>query len=143
MGSPLDMSRMTYGGFPMRTRTRLVGAAAVVAALAAGGSAFTDSNTGTSTSTAGYGSITATGGDVAAVHYTVDPTDATKLSGVTVDLAGDQTAIPLTVNVQWNGATSATTCGVGTLNGSVTSYVCLDEQSVATATSLAVTITNT
>ena len=127
----------------MHTKAKIVSVAAVVAALAAGGSAFTDSNTGVSTSVAGYGSVTATGADVAAVHYTVDASDASKLSGVTVDLTGDQTAVPLTVNVQWSDAVSATVCGTGTFAGGVTSYVCTVEENVADAVSLAITVTNT
>jgi hypothetical protein len=127
----------------MHTKSKIVGAAAVVAALAAGGSAFTDSNTGVTTSVAGYGTVTATGADVAAVHYTVDGSDSSKLSGVTVDLTGDMTAS--TVTVKWNDGSQAT-CAAGTKDQPVageTQFVCTDEEPITGATSLAITVTNT
>lgn len=125
----------------MRTKSKLIGAAAIVAALAAGGSAFTDSNTGVSTSVAGYGTVTATGADVAAVHYNVDSSDLSKLSGVTVDLTGDMTASTMTV--KWNDTTQVT-CAAGSYDGSaLTTFVCTDEETISGATSLAITVTNT
>ena len=48
----------------MRTKIKLVGAAAIVAALAAGGAAFTDSNTMPTNQHVGYGNVTVTGGTV-------------------------------------------------------------------------------
>jgi len=125
----------------MHMKTKALGAAAIVAAIAAGGSAFTDSNTGITTSSAGYGTISATGADIVAVHYVVDSSDLSKLSGVNVDVSGDMSGSTMTV--KWND-TDQVTCDDGVYDGSTnTTFDCTDEEVISGATSLAITVTTT
>jgi len=131
----------------MHTTTKLVGAAAIVAALAAGGAAFTASNTMPTSQHVGYGSVTVTGGTVDNIDYNINATDVSKLDGVTVWVNGDYTGS--TVTVQWNNANSGTptypvvTCTTGAYNSPDTEFDCTAPINAADATSLDVTITTT
>lgn len=67
----------------MRRSTKLAAALAIAGVVAAGGSAFTASNTMSQTSNvAGYGQATATGATVTKISYTSLSTDASKLASV-------------------------------------------------------------
>lgn len=131
----------------MHTKTKLVGAAAIVAALAAGGAAFTDSNTMPTNQHVGYGNVTVTGGTVDHIDYNINATDVSKLDGVTVWVAGDYTAS--TVSVQWNNANSGTptypvvTCTTGSYDSTDTEFDCTAPIDAVDATTLDVTITTT
>ncbi len=75
----------------MQRRTRrIIGAIALIAALAAGGAAFTASNTLPATDTAGYGNISVTGADVSDIQNTLS-TDGQNITEVTLTFAS---AIP-------------------------------------------------
>jgi hypothetical protein len=77
----------------MRTKIKIVSAAGVIAALAAGGSAFTDSNTfaqSTNGTNAGYGNVAVTGAVIQSVNYTLS-TDGQTIKDVTFRFQGDMT----------------------------------------------------
>ena len=131
----------------MHTKTKLVGAAAIIAALAAGGTAFTASNTMPTNQHVGYGNVTVTGGTVDHIDYNINATDVSKLDGVTVWVSGDYTGS--TVSVQWNNANSGSptypvvTCTTGAYNSTDTEFDCTAPINAVDATSLDVTITTT
>ena len=80
----------------MKRRTkRIIGAIVVIAAIAAGGAAFTASNTVPDT-VAGYGTSNITGATVTALHYTLNA-DGTEITDASLTFQGDQTA-PATLN---------------------------------------------
>ncbi len=120
----------------MQRRTkRLVGAIALIAALAAGGAAFTASNTLPTTDTAGYGNISVTGADVSDIQNTLS-TDGQDITEVTLTFASAipsnavvtagfgstagtaPTSLPITCTVAGNDLSA--TCGDGTTNLSTT-----------------------
>ena len=71
----------------MRLRTRVIGAAGIAAVVAAGGSAFTASNTGVPlTRTLGDSSTAVTGAAVSAMAFTLN-TDNSKVNDVVYTLA--------------------------------------------------------
>jgi hypothetical protein len=55
-----------------RNKKRIIAAVAVIGALAAGGAAFTASNTLPTTDVAGAGSVTVTGATVSSIHNVID-----------------------------------------------------------------------
>ena len=74
----------------MKRRTkRIIGAIVVIAAIAAGGAAFTASNTVPDT-VAGYGTSNITGATVTALHYTLNG-DGTEITDASLTFHGDQT----------------------------------------------------
>jgi hypothetical protein len=76
----------------MQRRTRrLIGAVALIAALAAGGAAYTASNT-LSTSVAGYGNVTVTGDDVS------DISNVLSADGQNIDTVNLTFATPVLAN---------------------------------------------
>ena len=131
----------------MHTRTKVFSAAAIVAALAAGGAAFTDSNTMPTNQHVGYGSVTVTGGTLDHIDYNINATDVSKIDGVTVWVSGDYTGS--TTTVQWNNANSGTpvygpvTCTTGAYDSTDTEFDCTAAIDAVAATSLDVTITTT
>jgi hypothetical protein len=132
----------------MHTRTKVFSAAAIVAALAAGGAAFTDSNTMPINQNVGYGTVSVTGATVDHIDYNVNATDASKLDGVTVWIAGDHTAS--TVTVQWNNVHTGTPLYATATCTTVTPYVAPDTEfdcsapiNAVDATDLDVTLTTT
>ncbi|MGZ4185331.1 MAG: hypothetical protein ACXVUE_10860 [Solirubrobacteraceae bacterium] len=72
-----------------RKTKRIIGAIAVIAAIAAGGAAFTASNTVPDT-VAGYGTSNITGATVTAMHYTLNA-DGTDITAADLTFQGDQT----------------------------------------------------
>lgn len=131
----------------MHTRTKVFSAAAMIAALAAGGAAFTDSNTMPTNQHVGYGTVTVTGGTVDNIDYNINATDVSKIDGVTVWVNGDYTGS--TTTVQWNNANTGTplyasvTCTTGTYDSTDTEFDCTAPINAVDATSLDVTITTT
>jgi hypothetical protein len=106
----------------MRNPARIALAATTIAALAAGGSAFTNSNTfatGATKALTGYGSTSVTGATVNSMTYNLNgPGD--NVNSVTLVLAGDTTTS--NVSIGFNGATT-TSCGTGTF-ATNTTYTC-------------------
>ena len=83
-----------------RKTRRIIAAVAVIALLAAGGAAFTDSIAGLDggTVTAGYGSETVAGATANTVNYKLS-TDGQYMDQVVVDLQGDQSASTFVANL--------------------------------------------
>ncbi|MGH8890902.1 MAG: hypothetical protein ACRDV3_14230 [Acidothermaceae bacterium] len=116
----------------MRTKTKIVSAAAIVAALAAGGSAFTASNT-LPAATVGYGSVTVTGATATDIAYSLTA-DGTKIAQEVITFSTAPTGA--TVTAGWDGQA---TLGACTLAGAVAT--CVDGvTSTATATSFHVAV---
>jgi uncharacterized protein YvpB len=103
----------------MRNHVRVALAATSIAALAAGGAAFTASNTQPANQIVGYGSTTVTGATVSSLAYVLSANGAT-VTSVTLVLAGDTTAS--NVSIGFNGGAIAT-CGVGVFTTDTT-YNC-------------------
>src|SRR5579875_1086027 len=112
----------TGKGCSMRFKktTRIAAAVAVIGAVAAGGAAFTASNTVPNT-TAGYGTSTITGGTVLSLNYTLSG-DGTSITTATIVFQGNTTTD--TAAIAFDSG-SQTTCGAGTLDGAGnTTYTC-------------------
>ena len=93
----------------MKRRTkRIIGAIVVIAAIAAGGAAFTASNTVPDT-VAGYGTSNITGATVTALHYTLNA-DGTEITDASLTFHGDQTGNVVKAGF---GTDALTTCTVG------------------------------
>lgn len=106
----------------MRKSTRIIGAIGLAVVAAAGGTAFTNSNTQPATQVVGYGSTTISGATVNSMTYNLNlPGD--NVDSVTLVLEGDTTASA--VFIGFNGGT-ATSCGTGTysLLSTSTTYTC-------------------
>ena len=72
----------------MQLRTRVIGAAGIAAVVAAGGSAFTASNTGVpAAKNLGFSSTSVTGAEVSGMAFTVNATDKTHTDAITYPLA--------------------------------------------------------
>lgn len=103
----------------MRKSARTVLVVAGIAAFAAGGSAFTASNTQATTQVVGYGSTTISGATVNSMAYNLNPA-GDNVNSVTLVLAGDTTGSA--VSIGFNGGT-LTSCGTGAFT-TVTTYTC-------------------
>lgn len=116
--------------------TKLAAAAGVAAVLAAGGSAFTASNSLPATSvTKGYGSQTITGVAATQVAYNTNTAGDT-ITSVGLVLTGDTTA--KTIKIAFNDAAPATCSDAGVYDGTTsTTYDCVVNQAVADATKFA------
>jgi hypothetical protein len=105
---------------------RFVFAVAAIAALAAGGTAFTSSNTFASGATkplTGYGSTNVSGATVNSMAYTLNGA-GDNVNSVTLVLAGDTTGSA--VSIGFNAGTT-TSCGTGAFTTGTpgsTSYTC-------------------
>lgn len=92
----------------MQRKTRkIIGAVAVIGALAAGGAAFTAANAVPAT-VAGYGTANVTGATVSTIHYTLD-TNGTHITAAHLVLVGDQSAN--TVKAGFNGGSTVDCSG--------------------------------
>ena len=93
----------------MKRRTkRIIGAIVVIAAIAAGGAAFTAGNTVPDT-VAGYGTSNITGATVTALHYTLNGA-GTQITDASLTFQGDQTGNVVKAGF---GTDNLTTCTVG------------------------------
>lgn len=125
----------------MKRRTkRIIGAIVVIAAIAAGGAAFTAGNTVPAT-VAGYGTSNISGATVTALHYTLNP-DGTQITDAALTFHGDQTGNVVKAGF---GSDNLTTCSVGsydsgtdTTPASCTGYT----QSTASSATFNVAVTN-
>ncbi len=113
-----------------RKSRRIVAALVLIGALAAGGAAFTASNTLPNT-TAGYGTSTITGATASKIAYTLS-SDGLTITGATIDLhtatASDLTS-GYTVQAGFGTGTSVTctvnaSFGTGGTNGTDTEFTC-------------------
>jgi hypothetical protein len=123
-----------------RKTKRIIGAFVVIAAIAAGGAAFTASNTVPNT-VAGYGTSNITGATVTAMHYTLNG-DGTQITTADLTFQGDQTGNVVKAGF---GSDSLTTCTVGAYDstGDTTPATCGGyTQSTATSATFNVAVTN-
>jgi hypothetical protein len=88
----------------MRNSTKLFGSIAVAGLVAAGGSAFTASNTLPAAGVSGYGEVVSTGATITAVTNTMMTTDASKLASVAFASSTDVTAKTVKMTLK-NGVT--------------------------------------
>jgi len=134
----------------MRNSIKFLGSLAVAGLVAAGGSAFTASNTmAKSDQVVGYGSTTISGATVNSMTYSLNPA-GDNVNSVTLVLAGDTH-----LSAVWIGfdGLQTSSCGTGTVTQAVvspaaaafTTYTCDNggssfEQSTAGLTSTAVVV---
>ena len=104
-----------------RKTRRIVAAVAAIAVVAAGGAAFTASNT-IPASVAGYGTSNISGATATALTYTL-AADGTTITGANLTFTGDQTG--RTVKAGF-GTAALTACTVGTYDsvGDTTPVTC-------------------
>jgi hypothetical protein len=101
----------------------------------AGGHAFTDSNSLPATSVVkGYGSQTITGVTATAVNYNTNTAGDT-ITSVGLVLTGDTTT--KVIKIAFNDAAPATCADVAPVYGVTSSYSCVVNQAVGTATKFA------
>lgn len=115
---------------------KVLGALAVAGLIAAaGGSAFTASNTGMpATDTVGYGATTVSGATVNSLTYNYN-TAKSDIDSVTLVLDGDTTTDA--VSLGYNDA-APVSCGTGAFLTTETTYTCTQSQSVSGLTKTAV-----
>lgn len=125
----------------MKRRTkRIIGAIVVIAAIAAGGAAFTAGNTVPDT-VAGYGTSNITGATVTALHYTLNA-DGTQITDAALTFDGDQTHNVVKAGF---GSDPLTTCIVGSYDSGTdtTPATCSSyTQPTATSATFNVAVTN-
>lgn len=103
----------------MRKSTKLVGAIAVAGVVAAGGAAFTASNTQAASQVVGYGSTTVSGATVSSMQYNLNSA-GDNVDSVTLVLAGDTTTSAVSIGFN---AGATTSCGTG-IFVTDTTYTC-------------------
>lgn len=113
-----------------RITRRMVAVVAVVGALAAGGAAFTASNTVPNT-TAGYGTSSITGATATDIAYTLNG-DGTQITGATLTFTGDLSNDTVKAGFETN---NLTTCSAPVYDGSTSSTSTCSGYSESTATS--------
>ena len=104
----------------MRKSSKLIGALAIAGIAAAGGTAFTNSNTQATSQVVGYGSTTISGATVNSMIYNLNPA-GDNVNSVTLQLAGNTTSSA--VSMGFNGG-ATTSCGTGTFASTATTYTC-------------------
>lgn len=105
----------------MAGKRMLVAGAILAGALAAGGAAFTNSNTQPASQVLGYGTTTVSGATVNSIAYNLSA-DGSNVDTVTLTLAGDTTSSAVSIAFNTGASTS---CGTGTYDGSTaTTYTC-------------------
>ena len=113
----------------MARRTSILAGIALAGALAAGGAAFTATNSMPAGETVGYGTTTVSGATVNSIKY--NPTgDGSQIATVDLVLAGDTSA--LNVSIGLNGSNTVS-CGTGDASTGDTAYSC-DVSSLAQST---------
>jgi hypothetical protein len=102
-------------------KKRIIAVVAVVGALAAGGAAYTASNTLPSTSVAGYGNVSVTGATVSDIHNVLS-TDGQSITEVVLTFSTSQTGNTVVAGFGPTAGTAPTnlslTCALS--NGGVT-----------------------
>lgn len=122
-----------------RITRRMVAVVAVVGALAAGGAAFTASNTVPNT-TAGYGTSSITGATATDIAYTLNA-DGTEITGATLTFTGDLSNDTVKAGFETN---NLTTCSAPVYDGSTSSTSTCSgyTESTATSSTFNVAVTN-
>ena len=123
-----------------RKTKRIIGVFVIIAAIAAGGAAFTASNTVPDT-VAGYGTSNITGATVTALHYTLNA-DGTEINDASLTLQGDQTNNVVKAGF---GTDALTTCTFGSYDSvaHTSSETCSGyTQPTATSATFNVAVTN-
>ena len=123
-----------------RKTKRIIGAFVVIAAIAAGGAAFTASNTVPDT-VAGYGTSNITGATVTALHYTLNA-DGTQITDAALTIHGDQSSNIVKAGF---GTDALTTCSLGSYDSGTdtTPATCSGyTQSTASSATFNVAVTN-
>lgn len=103
----------------MRKSSKLIGALAIAGIAAAGGTAFTASNTQAAGQVVGYGSTTISGATVSSMHYNLSSA-GDNVDSVTLVLAGNTTTSAVSIGFDGGALTS---CGTGTFT-TFTTYTC-------------------
>lgn len=110
--------------------TRIAAAVAVIGAVAAGGAAFTNSNTQPSNSVAGYGTTSVSGGTVTSLTYALS-TNGADINTATIVWTGDTTAD--TTVIGFNGGNTYS-CTNGAYSSGSTTVTCdLSSDNISTA----------
>ena len=107
----------------MRHMKILLGAALVCGVLAAGGAAFTDSNTQPATHTLGYGTTTVSGATVVSLNYNLDATGA-NINTITLVLSGNTSSSNVSIAFNTGNSTACTLVDYNTTNVGDTTYTC-------------------
>ena len=124
----------------MKKLGKALGAVAIVGAIAAGGAAFTESNSLPAANVAGYGSVTVTGVTATSVTYTLNGVGDT-ITAVNLVLTGDTT--PDTIKFAFNAENTVTCDDAGTFAAGSTTYACTANHVVSTVTDFHLVATNT
>ncbi|HTU96710.1 MAG TPA: hypothetical protein VMF14_12775 [Solirubrobacteraceae bacterium] len=111
----------------------------VIGAIAAGGAAFTASNTVPNT-TAGYGTSTITGATATDIAYTLSP-DGTSITGATITFTGDLSNDTVKAGFETD---NLTTCSAPVYDGSASSTSTCSgfTESTASSSTFNVAVTN-
>src|SRR4051812_8638608 len=104
----------------MHRSKKIVGALAAAGLVAAGGAAFTNSNTQAATQVVGYGSTTISGATVSSMVYNLNAA-GDNVDSMTLVLGGDTTGSAVSIGFNGNATTS---CGTGTFAAAATTYTC-------------------
>ena len=122
-----------------RISRRMVAVVVVIGAIAAGGAAFTASNT-IQASTAGYGTSNITGATATDVHYTLNA-DGTEITTALITFTGDLHADTVQAGF---GTDALTTCSAPVYDGTTSSTTTCSGYTQNTASSAAfnVAVTN-
>lgn len=111
----------------MKMLGKALGAVAVAGAIAAGGAAFTDANSGVTDSIVGHSEVTVSGVAVQSIDYTVDGTGE-NVTDMTVVLDTDTTATgtDVALGFTFGGTGPLTACVRGAYDavGTETPYTC-------------------
>jgi hypothetical protein len=126
----------------MHTKAKIIGAATIVAALAAGGSAFTAANTLPSGAVVGYGTETITGATATDITYALSG-DGQTIVSETITFTGDLTSS--TVMTGWSGATMTECSGDktnSTFGSGNTTMTCTDSEPTTSGVEFDVAVTH-
>jgi hypothetical protein len=122
-----------------RISRRMVAVLVVIGAIAAGGAAFTASNT-VSASVAGYGTSNISGATATDVHYTLNA-NGTQINSATITFAGDLSNDTVQAGFETN---NLTTCSAPVYDGSTSSTSTCSgyTESTASSSTFNVAVTN-
>lgn len=122
-----------------RISRRMVAVLVVIGAIAAGGAAFTASNT-VSASVAGYGTSNITGATATDVHYTLNA-DGTEINSVLITFTGDLSNDTVQAGFE---TSNLTTCSAPVYDGSTSSTTTCSgyTESTSSSSTFNVAVTN-
>ena len=122
-----------------RISRRMLVVVVLVGAIAAGGAAFTASNS-VSDSVAGYGTSSISGATATDIHYTLSA-DGTEINSALITFTGDLSSDTVQAGFESN---NLTTCSVPVYNGSTSSTTTCSgyTESTSTSSTFNVAVTN-